>query len=83
MQVSIVSRTSSLFEGTAKSVVIPSVMGQIGILEGHEPILGVLDEGYVQIKDAAGKVTKVGVSRGIYSVDNDKVTIACQSELKD
>ncbi|MBV7364061.1 F0F1 ATP synthase subunit epsilon [Actinomycetaceae bacterium TAE3-ERU4] len=77
MQISVVSRTKALFQGEAEKVTLPSETGQIGILTGHAPILGVLGEGLVRVTDYAGKVTNIEVSKGFFSVDEDIVTVAC------
>ncbi|WP_083563227.1 F0F1 ATP synthase subunit epsilon [Boudabousia liubingyangii] len=78
MYVTVVSRTESLFSGECTQVTIPAESGELGILSRHEPVLGVLGEGRLRLH-TEGDVKIFKVKGGIYSVDNDLVTIAAHS----
>jgi F-type H+-transporting ATPase subunit epsilon len=45
LQVTVVSATAEVWSGEATMVVARTTEGEIGILAGHEPTLGVLAEG--------------------------------------
>jgi len=58
LQVTVVSATAEVWSGEASMVVAKTTEGEIGILAGHEPTLGVLSAGEVRITTADGqKVT--------------------------
>lgn len=75
LRASIVTRTDSLFEGPCEQVVIPAETGELGILSGHTPTLGVLGEGRVRVT-ANGETKQFSVKAGMFSVDSDYVTVA-------
>ena len=85
LTVSLVSPERKLWTGTAKFVLARTVEGEIGVLSGHEPVLGVLATGGVVRIDSEteGKIT-AAVHGGFLSVDKDVVTILAEvAELAD
>ncbi|AOZ72509.1 hypothetical protein BK816_03690 [Boudabousia tangfeifanii] len=78
MHASVVSRTETLFDGECSAVVVPASSGQLGILPGHEPLIGVLGKGTLKITTGTDELM-FEIGDGIFSVDDDLVTIACQS----
>ncbi len=52
LQVELVAADRKVWEGEANMVVARTVDGELGILPGHTPLLGVLVEGEVRIKAA-------------------------------
>jgi F-type H+-transporting ATPase subunit epsilon len=75
LQVSVVSADSELWSGTAKQVVARTTVGQIGLLAGHEPVLGILAEGEVRITTTDGEVVTAKADDGFLSMQNNVVTI--------
>ncbi len=75
LQVSVVSADSELWSGTAKQVVARTTVGQIGLLAGHEPVLGILAEGEVRITTTDGQVVTAKADEGFLSMQNNVVTI--------
>jgi F-type H+-transporting ATPase subunit epsilon len=75
LTVSVVSADAEIWSGDAKQVVARTQVGQIGILAGHEPVLGILAEGEVRITTADGSVVTAKADDGFLSVQNDIVTI--------
>ena len=78
LTVSVVSATSQVWEGEAKSVVARSTEGEMGILPGHEPVLAMLGAGEVRITDAEGQSTTALANDGFLSVAQDRVTIVAR-----
>ncbi|OKL50160.1 F0F1 ATP synthase subunit epsilon [Boudabousia marimammalium] len=78
MTVSVVTRTETLYSGSGSMVVLPAETGELGVLSGHEPLIGVLGSGSVRITDD-GQVHKFVVAGGIFSIDSDVVTVAAHS----
>lgn len=78
LNVEIVSEERSIWSGAASAVSARTVNGEIGILPGHTPILGVLVEGDVVISTESGERT-AAVDGGFLSVDHDTVTIVAET----
>ena len=78
MRVAVVSPEAQVWSGEAEMVSARTLDGEIGVLEGHVPLLGVLaDEGEVRIKTGSSDVT-AKVSGGFLSVTKDGVSILAE-----
>lgn len=78
LQVELVAADRKVWEGEADMVVARTVDGELGILPGHTPLLGVLTEGEVRIK--SGEATHAAaIDGGFLSVDRDKVIIIAEA----
>ena len=78
LQVELVAADRKVWEGEADMVRARTVDGELGILPGHTPLLGVLVEGDVLIR--AGEATHTAtVDGGFLSVDRDKVIIIAEA----
>jgi F-type H+-transporting ATPase subunit epsilon len=75
LTVSVVSADREVWSGVAKQIVARTTEGEIGILPGHEPILGILSAGEVRITPVQGAVIIAQAEDGFLSVENDTVTI--------
>ena len=75
LQVTVVSATAEVWSGEASMVVAKTTEGEIGILAGHEPTLGVLSAGEVRITTADGQKVTAKAEDGFLSVDNNMVTV--------
>jgi F-type H+-transporting ATPase subunit epsilon len=75
LTVSVVSADAEVWSGTARQVVARTQVGQIGVLAGHQPVLGILAEGEVRITTTEGDVVTAKAEDGFLSVQNDVVTI--------
>jgi F-type H+-transporting ATPase subunit epsilon len=80
MRVAVVSPEHSVWTGEARMVIARTLDGEIGVLEGHVPLLGVLaEDGEVRIHttDGSGEIT-AKVSGGFLSVTTDGVSILAE-----
>lgn len=75
LTVTVVSATAEVWSGEASMVVARTTEGEIGILAGHEPTLGVLAAGEVRITTADGQKVTAQAEDGFLSVDNNQVAI--------
>ncbi len=75
LTVSVVSADAELWTGEARQVVARTTIGQIGLLAGHEPVLGVLAQGEVRITTLDGDVIRVNAEDGFLSMQNNVVTV--------
>lgn len=92
IRVELVVPDGQVWSGEARMVIAKTLDGDLGVLSGHPPVLGILAEGgVVQVLDAqpggagdgtAGGELQVAVSSGFLSVHDDRVSIlARQAEL--
>lgn len=79
LKVEMVAADRKVWEGEAKFVRARSIAGELGILPGHTPLLGVLVEGEVTIESLDGQRHVATVDGGFLSVDSDVVTIVAES----
>jgi F-type H+-transporting ATPase subunit epsilon len=75
LKVSLVSAESEVWAGEATLVVAKTVLGEIGFMPGHEPVLAVLAEGQVRITQADGTKIIANAQDGFLSMDGDEVSI--------
>ena len=75
LQVTVVSATSVVWSGEAELVVARTTEGEIGILSGHQPTLGVLAAGEVRITTVSGEKITAKAEDGFLSVDNNQVMV--------
>jgi F-type H+-transporting ATPase subunit epsilon len=81
MHVELLMPDRSLWSGEAGLVIAKTMDGDIGILEGHAPVFGILSPGsLVRIRDvpgheSTGDVVRAAVRDGFLSVTDNRVSI--------
>lgn len=75
LTVNLVAADHEVWSGEASLVVARTTIGEIGIMTGHEPVLGVLAAGEVRITLEDGKKIIANAQDGFLSVESDVVTI--------
>ncbi len=78
LQVELVAADRKVWEGEASMVRARTIDGELGILPGHTPLLGVLVQGEVTIS-SAGSSQSASIDSGFLSVDRDKVIIVAEA----
>jgi F-type H+-transporting ATPase subunit epsilon len=83
LQVALVAADREVWTGEARMVIAKTTEGDLGILPGHAPVLGVLAPGAVEIRPAeGGAAILAAVDGGFLSVADDVVSIlAARAEL--
>ncbi|MFC0337463.1 ATP synthase F1 subcomplex epsilon subunit [Kushneria avicenniae] len=79
MQCNIVSAERNIFAGEVERVVAISVLGELGILRGHEPTLTELKPGPVRIIHDGGEEEIYFVSGGFLEVQPNMVIVLADS----
>lgn len=80
MTVELVAVERRLWSGTATLVSAQTTEGEIGVMPGHEPVLGQLVEGgVVSITSADGERVVAAVHGGFLSVTATTVTVLAES----
>nr|WP_206322759.1 F0F1 ATP synthase subunit epsilon [Streptomyces sp. HNM0575] len=87
MHVELVAADRKVWSGEASLVVARTTSGDIGVMAGHQPLLGVLEPGAVIIRTAGetgeGTVT-AAVHGGFISFADDKMSLLAEiAELSD
>jgi len=77
LNVSLVAADRTVWEGEATMVRARGSEGELGIMPGHTPLLGVLVGGEVRI-DSGGSSETVTIDKGFLSVDHNRVTIVAE-----
>ena len=80
LKVEIVTPDRRAYEGTADKVTLPTALGSIGILPGHQPITAVIAAGEV-ILTVEGKVTRLAIDQGFLRVVSDKVSVVTEAAI--
>jgi F-type H+-transporting ATPase subunit epsilon len=79
LTVEVVSPEKRVWSGEAKMVSARTLEGDIGVLPGHTPLLGVLVDGQVSIKVVDGTTQEFNIHGGFISVSNNRVSILGES----
>jgi len=80
LHVQVVAVEEKIWTGDAEMLVARTTEGEIGVLPGHTPLLGLLKEpSQVRVKLAGGDELTYDVTGGFLSVDTDGVTVLAES----
>jgi F-type H+-transporting ATPase subunit epsilon len=79
LSVEVVSPERRVWSGEAKMVSARTLDGDLGILPGHTPLLGVLVDGKVSIKGVDGNQVDFDIHGGFLSVNQNRVSILGES----
>ena len=82
IKVDVVSAEEQIFSGEAEFVVLPGVMGELGIYPRHTPLITRVKPGSVRIEKADGTEEFVFVAGGILEVQPTVVTILADSAVR-
>ena len=80
LHVEVVAVEEKVWSGEAEMVVARTTEGEIGVLPGHSPLLGLLKEpSQVRFKLAGGEQLTYDVAGGFLSIDENGVTVLAES----
>ncbi|MDR9362589.1 MAG: F0F1 ATP synthase subunit epsilon [Microbacteriaceae bacterium] len=75
MQVNIVAADHEVWSGEAKLVIAKTIVGEIGLMPGHEPMLAILGAGEIRVSGGSDDVTAKTEMGGFLSMENNQVTV--------
>ncbi len=78
LHVELVAPDREIWSGDARMVIARTLDGEIGILPGHIPVLGVLESGPVRIDPVEGDTIMAAVHGGFLSVAENNVSILAE-----
>jgi len=80
LHVNVVAVEERVWSGEARTIVARTTEGEIGVLPGHSPLLGLLKEpSQVRIELDGGEQLVYDVSGGFLSIDAGGVTVLAES----
>ena len=83
IHVEVVSAEASIFSGDAEFVVLPGVMGELGIFPKHTPLITQIKPGVVRIKvPGQAEEQVVFVQGGFLEVQPDVVTVLSDTAIR-
>ena len=82
MHVDIVSAEEEIFSGPSEMVFAPAVMGELGILPRHAPLLTQLKPGEVRLRTGGGEEQFFYVSGGMLEIQPHVVTVLADTALR-
>ncbi|MGE5092519.1 MAG: F0F1 ATP synthase subunit epsilon [Bacillota bacterium] len=77
MQVTVISPEASMFDGEADSVVAPAYDGEVGILPHHAPLMTLLGEGTLVVRQG-GASHRFQVRGGFLQVVDNRVRVVAE-----
>jgi len=78
----IVSAEREIFSGEVEMVFAPAVMGEIGIVPGHSPLVTQLAPGEVRVKHLDGREEGFYVSGGLIEIQPKIVTVLSDTAVR-
>ena len=83
IHVDVVSAEESIYSGEAEFIVLPGVMGELGIYPKHTPLVTQIKPGQVRIKiPGQAEETVVFVQGGFLEVQPDVVTVLSDTAIR-
>jgi F-type H+-transporting ATPase subunit epsilon len=79
INVELVAPDRVVWEGEADMVIARTTDGELGVMANHIPLLGVLVDAPVRVRQGDRDVKNVNVRGGFLSVTKDKVSILAES----
>lgn len=77
MTLEILTPDKAVFQGEVTSVTVPGVLGSFEVLNNHAPIISILDDGKVIIRN--GKTEEsIQIKGGVVEVLNNKITVLAE-----
>lgn len=82
VHVDIVSAEAEIFSGLAEMVFAPAVMGEVGVLPGHAPLVTTLKPGEVRVRLPGGEEQSFYVSSGMLEIQPHMITVLSDTALR-
>jgi F-type H+-transporting ATPase subunit epsilon len=82
LKLHVVSIEAEIFSGEASRISVPALMGEIGILPRHTPLISPLRAGEVRVHTTDGKQVLIYVSGGMLEIQPEVVTILADTAIR-
>ncbi len=74
LKLSIIGYDRIIYQGDADFVVLPTKLGELGVLPGHTKLFALLEPGKIRVK-SKGKDEQFPVNRGVIKIKPDEVEV--------
>jgi F-type H+-transporting ATPase subunit epsilon len=82
MHVDIVSAETEIYSGTVTEIYAPALMGEVGIMPRHAPLLTQMKPGEVRVLNQDGEEESFFVNGGILEIQPHVVTILSDTAIR-
>lgn len=82
LQLHVVSIEAEIYSGEASKISVPALMGEIGIMPRHTPLISPLRAGEVRVHTTDGKQVLIYVSGGMLEIQPEVVTILADTAVR-
>ena len=82
LKLHVVSVESDIFSGEASKISVPALMGEIGILPRHTPLITPLRAGEIRVHTSDGKLVLIYVSGGMLEIQPEVVTVLADTATR-
>jgi F-type H+-transporting ATPase subunit epsilon len=79
MNLEIITPELTLFSGEIQIARLPGVQGSFEILQNHAPLISILSNGKIKVKDIAGVVSWFDINGGVVEVNNNNVRVLVEA----
>lgn len=79
LQVSVVAADRTVWSGEASLVLARTLEGELAVMPGHTPLMGILAAGEVRVEPVGGTQISADVDHGFLSVENDRVLVVAET----
>lgn len=81
MHIDIVTPNGHIFDADADEITVPGMLGELGLMPGHIPIITALDVGELSVRQGS-KVTTFAVEGGFLEIARDRVNVVTERALR-
>ena len=75
LKLSIVTPNGSIFDGNIKSVIMPGINGEFGVIPNHSSLVTSLDVGVIEITNIDATTSAIAINWGYAKVNENSVDI--------
>jgi len=75
LKLSIVTPNGAIFDGDVKSVIMPGIDGEFGVIKGHSSLVTTLDVGVIEIENSDSTIDAIAINWGYVKVNETSVDI--------
>lgn len=79
LSVALVAAHETIWEGEASMVIARTLGGELAIMPGHTPLLGILAPGEVRVTPLEGSTISAEVDHGFLSVEQNRVLVVAET----
>jgi len=79
LHLEIITPEKVLFSGDIKIIKLPGVLGSFEIMRNHAPLISILTQGRIKVKETNGLLSYFDINSGLVEVSNNQVKVLVES----